>query len=255
MPDDIQAMVADLTRRGTLSPTTVRYAYSVLRIALGRAEKMGRVTYNAATKIDPPSKATREMHPLSVDEARTFLGSLEGDRFAALYVVAIATGLRQGELLALRWSDIDLEAGTLTVSHTLQRGTRTLAEPKTARSRRSIVLPAMARDALLEHRRGQRVARIDGLVFATSAGTALDTRKVTRAFQARLAVIGLPRQRFHDLRHAFATMQIEAGEDIAVVSRILGHSNLSTTADVYAHLTPVMQRRSADRMDRLLASG
>jgi integrase len=260
---DIARMLAKLEARGDLSSTTVRYAYSVLRIALGRAVKSGKVSRNVATLVDPPAKARVQLHPLTADEARRFLASVAGGRLGPLYTVAIATGARQGELLALRWDAIDLDGGTLVVLGTLRRGTSEVAEPKTERSKRTLVLSAVAIAAL----RAQRVRQVEerlaagrrwrgeGFVFTTGTGGTLDSRNVTQTLQDALERAGLPRQRFHDLRHAYATLMLEAGEELAVVSRSLGHSNLSTTADVYAHLTRTMQDRSAARMDGILGTG
>jgi integrase len=260
-PEDVVRMLAGLSARGTLSPTTVRYAYVVLRVALGRALKSGRVLRNVATLIHPPAKARREMRPLTADEARAFLCAVADDRLGPLYATAIATGMRQGELLALRWRDVDLDARTLSIRHALRLGTRQLAEPKTDRARRTLRLGADVGVLLRGHRIRQVAERLgagtrwqDGdFVFATTTGTPLDSRNVTRALQHALARAGLPRQRFHDLRHAYATLMLEDGEELAVISRSLGHANLSTTADVYAHLTPAMLERSAARMDAILA--
>jgi integrase len=243
-----------------LSPTTVRYAYSVLRIALGRAMKAGTVARNVATLVDPPAKAPVELAPLSADQVRELLASLAGDRLEALYVAAVGTGLRQGELLALRWEDVDLEAGTVTVRHTLDRRTKELAEPKTHRGRRTVHLSSRVLAALHDHRRAQLAERLAAgpawrdrdLVFTTPTGRPLDSANVTHAFRRVLERATLPHQRFHDLRHAYATLMLEAGEELAVVSRSLGHADLSTTADIYAHLTPAMLRRSAERMDGIL---
>jgi integrase len=254
-PEHVQAMLAGLKgRRGPLSDTTTRYVYSVLRIALGRALKMSRVTRNVCTLLDPPTRARREPRPLSREQLLAFLTGVRGDRLEALYVTAAGTGLRQGELLALRWQDVDLERGELAVRHTLQRGTRQLAEPKTERARRTLRLPRQVVDALLEQRSRQSIVPLTGLIFTTDRGTALDSRNVTRYLQGHLARLALPRQRFHDLRHAFATLMIESGEDLGVVSRILGHADFSTTADVYAHLTPAMLDRAAERMDQIMRS-
>ena len=252
-PEHIGRMLAGLAARGTLSPSTVRYAYSVLRTALGRALKQGKVIRNVATLADPPAKGQREIRPLGRDQVRAFLEGIHGDPREALYVAACGTGLRQGELLALRWSDVDLERGELTVRHTLQRFTRQLAPTKTERSQRTLRLPRQVTAALAEHRSQQAIVPLSGLVFTTLTGVPLDSANVTRSLQRCLQRLGLPRQRFHDLRHAFATLMIEGGEDLGVVSRILGHSNLATTADVYAHLTPAMLDRAADRMDAILS--
>jgi integrase len=252
-PEHVGRMLVDLSARGTLSPTTVRYAYAILRIALGRALKQGKVLRNVCTLLDPPTKARREPRPLSRAELPVFLAGIRGDRLEALYVAACGTGLRQGELLALRWQAVDLDRGELAVRHTLQRGTRSLAEPKTERARRMLRLPHQVTAALAEHRSRQTIVPLTGLVFTTEKGTALDSRNVTRYLQRHLERLGLPRQRFHDLRHAFATLMIESGEDLGVVSRILGHADFATTADIYAHLTPAMLDRAAERMDAILS--
>ena len=155
---------------------------------------------------------------------------------------------------------MNLDQGMITVRHTLQRGTRTLAEPKTDRSRRTLHLGSEVLATIRDHRRQQVQERIAAgprwsdldFVFATIDGSPLDTSTVTRAFQRVLARAGLPRQRFHDLRHAHATFLIEQGEDLGVISKVLGHSTITTTADVYAHLTSSMTRRVADRLDVVL---
>lgn len=165
--------------------------------------------------------------------------------------------MRQGELLALRWGDIDFDAGTLAVRHTLQLRTRTLAEPKTPNARRTLYLSPEVLQTLLEHRRRQIAHRLAAgpgwregdYVFATSRGTTFDSRNLTRSFQASLVVVGLPRQRFHDLRHSTVTILVERGEELAVISKVIGHSTVSTTLDTYGHLTAGMSQRVADTMD------
>lgn len=255
-PEHVQGMLARLrgTRRHELSATTRRYVYSVLRTALGRALRMGKVQRNVCTLLDPPAKVRNEPQPLSRTEMLAFLDGIRGDRLEALYVTAAGTGLRQGELLALRWQDVDLDRGELAVRHSLRRHAHTLDEPKTERSRRTLRLPRQVVAALAERRAAQTLVPVSGLIFTTSSGAALDSANVTRYLQRHLARLGLPRQRFHDLRHAFATLMIEGGEDLAVVSRILGHSTIATTADVYAHLTPAMLDRAAERMDAILTA-
>lgn len=259
-PEDISRLLARCSARNDLSPTTVRYVRTILRVALGRAVKSGHVTRNVAALVDPPARAHLERQPLSAGQARAFLAATARDRLGPLYAVAIGTGARQGELLGLRWSDVDLEAGTLAIRHTLSIGTRELAEPKTDRARRTLRLGTELGLAFHEQRRRQLEERIAAgrrwidrdFVFASPIGTPLDASNVVHGLQAALAAAGLPRQRFHDLRHAFATLMIESGEELGVVSKILGHSSLATTADVYAHLTPASSQRVADRMDAIL---
>jgi integrase len=246
-------MVTRLAARGDLSPTTVRYAYTVLRIALGEALRSKRVVRNVALEIRAPRAAAPERTPLTLPQVGTFLRSVGGDRLATLYMTAIGLGLRQGELLGLRWSDVNLDAGTLTIRHTRNSRTGALAEPKTERSRRTLRLGGELTSALREHRRRQVEERLaagsrwrDGdYVFATPLGQSLDAANVTHRFHAALSAAGLPRQRFHDLRHCCATLRLEQGEELAVVSRILGHASITTTANVYGHLTDAMLGRAA----------
>jgi integrase len=201
----------------------------------------------------------RELRPLSAVQVRAFLAATVDDRLGPLYTVAIGTGLRQGELLGLRWQDVANEYCALTVTHTLD-ATGSLAEPKTSQSRRTLRLGRATAAALREQRRRQLEDRLragtrwrdTGHVFASSIGTPLDGPNVTHEFQAALSRAGLPRQRFHDMRHAAATLLLESGEDVGVVSRILGHSTVSLTLDIYGHLTDRMTERAAARMDAIL---
>jgi integrase len=176
------------------------------------------------------------------------------------HVTAVGLGLRQGEALALRWEDVDLDRGLVHVRHTLRRGDRQIAEPKTERSRRTLLMPAEVVSAVRAQRvrqarerlaAGKRWTDLD-YVFTTPTGRALDGVNVTHEFQRALERAGLPRQRFHDLRHAHATLLIEGGVELAVVSRALGHADLSTTADVYGAWTRDMAGRVASRMDEVL---
>ena len=258
-PPDIARMLASLSARADLSPTTVRYSYVVLRIALGRAVKAGRAARNAALFVDPPAKARHDLRPLSVGELGTFRSAIAGHPLEALFLTAIGTGLRQGELLALRWEDVDLQAGMLAVRHTLDRESGALADPKTERSRRTLKLPLPVTAALLRLRARQDTERAAahvwssaGFVFSNATGGPLNSWVVTRRLHAVLTSAGIRRQRFHDLRHAFATLQLEAGAELFEVSRALGHTDIGTTANVYAHFTEAMADRMADRMTGIL---
>jgi integrase len=258
-PEHVGQMVATLSkqrRRGStepLSPTTVRYVRSVLSTALARALRDGKVLRNAAALTDAPAQKRREIRPLTREQVRTFLDGIAGDSREALYVTALGTGLRQGELLGLAWQDVDLERGELMVRHSLGRFTRELSPTKTTRSERTLRLPRQVAVALAAHRSRQGIVPVSGLIFTTKDGRPLQSVNVTRDLQLHLARLGLPRQRFHDLRHAFATLMLEAGEDLTVVSRALGHTTIATTADVYAHVTPAMLDRAAERMDGILS--
>ncbi len=217
---------------------------------------------NVAKLVDVPRVQHAEVRPLTPSEAGRLLDSVTGqDR--ALYLTALGLGLRQGELLGLRWQDADLTAGTISVAHTLQRIGRvvSLAEPKTSKSRRTLALPAPVLAALREQRKRQLAERLtagaswqDGdFVFATPIGTPLDGSNVLHKFQRQVAAACLPRQRFHDLRHGCASYLLAAGVPMRVVMETLGHSQLSTTSDIYSHVLPELQRDAADRMGTLLA--
>jgi integrase len=203
-----------------------------------------------------------EVKPFTPDEARLFLEVIRGDRLEALYSVALAVGLRQGEALGLRWGDIDLNSGTLRVRSALQwlYGKPHFVEPKTERSRRSIALPRVAIDALRPHRTRQFEERLiagsswqeHGLVFATTVGSPIHPRNLVRHFHRTLEKAGLPKKRFHDLRHTCASLLLAQGVQPRVVMEILGHSQISLTMDTYSHVIPALTREAANHMDAIL---
>jgi integrase len=252
-------MRASLTARATLSSTTVRYALVVLKIALGRAVKTGRVARNVALLVDAPAKAKHELRPLTLEEIGAFQSAIAGHKFEALFLMAIGSGGREGEILGLTWENVDLDAGIVRFRHTLDRTSRTLVEPKTERSKRDLMLPLPVTAALLRHRSRQdaeraaaRVWGSKGFVFASAVGGPIDAGRVTRALHDVLTKAGIRHQRFHDLRHAYATLQLEAGADLFQVSRSLGHANIGTTSDIYGHFTQAMSQEMADRMTGIL---
>lgn len=262
-PGDIDAYLNQALQRG-LSARTAQYHHAVLRRALGQAERWGYIARNVARLVTPPTVHQRAIAPLTPEQARLFLAGIEGDRLAALYALSLSLGLRQGEVLGLTWADVDLDGCTLTVRRTLQRygGAYHLDEPKTQRSRRAISLPAPLVDALRQHRARQAEERLRAgplwqgdrwnLVFCNEIGGPLAGAEVTRRFQAKLAALGLPRQRFHDLRHAAATFLLAQGVPLRVVMEVLGHSTITTTANVYGHVLPELQRDAMDRQGALL---
>jgi integrase len=249
-----------------LSPRTVLHLRAVLRRALNQACRWGLLARNVATFVQPPRVPHHEVQPLSVDEAGALLRHISGDRLEALYVLAMATGMRQGELLGLRWDDVDLSARSLAVRTALHRrgGSPALVEPKSARGHRTIPLPDIAVSALRAHKVRQAEDRLLagsrwrgepwGLVFTSTVGTPLDGTAVTHRFQRLLASAGLPKQRFHDLRHAAASYMLAGHVPMRVVMETLGHSDIRLTANTYSHLAPALAREAADRMDDLLTT-
>jgi integrase len=262
-PQHVQRLYSQQLTAG-MSPQSVLHLHRVLHLALSRALKWGLVARNVTEQVDPPRVARKEMRTLSPDETRRFLSAARGDRLEALYVLAVTAGLRQGELLALRWRDVDLEARTVRVVGSLQNipgEGLTIVEPKTARSRRQVVISETAVDALRRHRVAQAEERLAlgeawhdlDLVFANAIGKPINpSNLLIRSYRALLTRAGLPRLRFHDLRHTAATLLLGAGIHPKVVSEMLGHSNIGITLDLYSHVTPTMQHHAADALDALL---
>jgi integrase len=219
---------------------------------------------NVALKVKPPVVERRHADVIDVKQAGKLLTALKGDRLEALYSVAIAVGLRRGEALGLRWSDVDLKAGTVTVRNQLQRvhGELKLAEPKTSQARRVVDLPAFALEVMKAHRLRQGADREDagerwkemGYVFTTSIGTPIEPGNVSRHFAAVLKRAKLPPMRFHDLRHTCATLMLVQGTHPRAVMEILGHSRISLTMDTYSHVLPSVKREAAELMDGLLGA-
>jgi integrase len=262
-PQQVQTFLNTQSAAG-LSARSVNMERAVLRQALGRAERWGLVSRNVAKLVDPPRVARRQITPFSPEQARAFLEIIREDRLEALYLVALGVGLRQGEILGLGWSDVDLDAGTLTVRQALQRvgGKLILVEPKSVTSHRTVALPALVHEALRAHRLRQLEERLRtgprwrfdprDLVFVSTIGTPLDGIVVTRRFQALLRAAGLPHQRFHDLRHACASLLLSQGVAARVVMEQLGHSQISLTLNTYSHVSSALGRAAAERMNDLL---
>jgi integrase len=230
-----------------LSARTVQYIHSVLHRALKQALRWNLVPRNAAEAVDPPRVRKREIRPLPPPEARKLLEAARGDRLEALYVIAVHCGLRQAELLGLKWGDVDLEAGTLQVRRTLSMGAFTA--PKTAKSRRGVKLTADAVEALKRHsaRQADEMTRVgdryedQGLIFASEVGTPLNRHNlVARSFKPLLKRAGLPPIRFHDLRHTCATLLFSKGLHPKLVQELLGHATIAITLDTYSHVLPGM---------------
>jgi integrase len=244
-----------------LGTRSVQYIHTTLHKALRQTVDDGLIPRNVADSVKPPQLKRIEMKPLSPEQAKALLEAAGGDRFEALYVLAITAGLRQGELLGLKWQDVDLEAGKLQVRRTLYKGNFTA--PKTAKSRRSIKLTTRAVEALTRHREAQleeseRLTGLwqdQGLVFTTQVGTPVNRHNFYgRNFKPLLEKAGLPHTvRFHDLRHTCATLLLSKNINPKVISEMLGHANVTVTLDTYSHVLPHMQDVAVDAMDSSLS--
>jgi integrase len=246
-----------------LSPSSVRQIHSVVRRALSVAVKWQLLHQNVATLVDPPKVTRVEVEPLTSEEAQQLLRALPGNRLEARWIVGLALGLRQGEVLGLWWDDVDLEAGTLRVRRALQRqrvNGLVFIEPKTSRSRRTVSLPEPLVDALRAHRSRQLQERLAAgsmwkgseCVFTTECGAPIDPRNDYRAFKMLLGVAGLRDVRLHDLRHTAASLLLLQGVAPRVVMEVLGHSQISLTMNTYSHVVPELKRDAAERMGTAL---
>ena len=263
-PIEIQGLYSDLQTRG-LSARTVRYVHAVLSSSLKQAVKWRMLSQNPASFVDLPRIKKKEMRAFSAEEAIAFLEAAKDDRWGTLFGFGLATGMRPGEYLALRWSDIDLQVGTATVMRSLARrkdGGWEFEEPKTKNSRRTIPLPASLVTAVAKHKREQAEERLakgpkyenQNLVFASSTGRPLDQiNLVRRHFKPILKHAGIPKEfRLYDLRHSCATLLLLAGENPKVVSERLGHASITLTLDTYSHVLPSMQQRAAEKLEAIL---
>ena len=264
-PSDVEGMTAGMIDAGSAA-STAALARRVLVVCLTDAARDELIVRNVARLARAPRTAQPFRRALSADEARAFLAAVASDPLGPLVALGIATGLRRGELLALRWSDVDEAAGTLTVARALARsagGGYAVAEPKSRRARRTIALPILARDAL--RRQGQAQTREreaagsawqdrDGLIFADPIGRPWHPDSVTSAWGALVRRSGIGHLRLHDLRHTAATLSLSAGLPVRDVADMLGHSSPSITLDVYGQSVSEGPRRVADAMDRALGS-
>ncbi len=265
-PAHVQRLIRDKLDSG-LSPASVRYVHAVLRRALRQAVRWGLAPRNAAEAVDLPKLVRKEARALSPEEARRFLAACSGERLEALYVLGVTSGLRQGELLGLKWEDVDLDRGTLLVRRQIQRmrdGSGLAFLPlKNPESRREVALGPMAVSALRKHRARQAEEKLmlgslyddRGLIFTTGHGTPLEaTNVVDRSFKPLLRAAGLPDIRFHDLRHTCATLMLSMGLSPKVAQERLGHADVSVTMGIYSHVTPETRREAAGAIEDLLGS-
>jgi integrase len=258
---DITAYVA---RGYKLSARTIRYAHSVLSAALKQAVRWRVLTFNPAADVDKVRQPRREMQALGADEAKRFLAAIEGTRDEALFKMALFTGMRPGEYLGLKWQDIDMKKGAITVQRTLVKTSEGyhFNEPKTGRSRRTVPIPPSVVEALRRHKSEQLQQRLKlrsaweqpDLVFTNELGGFVERQNLLhRQFRKALKAAGLPvTLRLYDLRHTAATLLLAAGVHPKVASERLGHASITMTLDTYSHLMPDMQREASDKMDRLL---
>ena len=268
-PEHLQHFYNDELARG-FSSRTVRYGHTLLFNALTQAQKMNLVSRNVAVLSEPPRLVRKEMRTLDVQQvSRQLLPRLAHHRLFAAIFLLFGTGLRRGELLGLRWRDLDMAAGTMQVKQTLVRvknhgapqggpKTRLLFQaPKTAASCRTVPIPQECLIALKRHRARQAEEKLrlgaayqdHELIFAMPSGNPLDPSDFTKHFKGLMRQAGLPAIRLHDARHTFATLMLELGESPKTVQTMLGHANVGITLDIYSHVSIELEKRAAARLN------
>ncbi len=267
-PQHVQSFYAREEKNG-LAPATIIYYHSVLHNALNMAVKWGLINRNVCDVVSPPRKTRYEIQPLNTEQIQKLLSVLSGHKWEALFTLAIVTGLRRGEILALKWQDINVDTGTLQVRRILSRvPTNTPdrhhvyveAEPKTQKSRRNVVIAPLAIVTLRKHQALQVEARTlagkdwleNDYVFCTACGNHLGPNYVVDVLKGLLKQAGLPSIRFHDLRHSAASLLLSLGTHPKVVQELLGHTHISMTLDIYSHVLPGMQQEAMNKLSEAL---
>ncbi|MBV9707883.1 MAG: site-specific integrase [Chloroflexi bacterium] len=257
----IQNMYTKLVKH--LSSSTVNALHNMLHKALKDGVRWGVLARNVCDNVDVPRRAYYEIKPLDADQAKALLKAAAGDILEALWVLAITTGMRRGEILALKWQDINFEQAMLQVRRIFTRapGSRYIeSEPKTEKSKRSIMLASFTVEILRHHRVLQLETKLQAgmawqehdLVFCTSLGTPLNPNWMLVQFKKLLKKAELPDMRFHDLRHSIATILLSMGVHPKVVQELLGHNRIQQTVDTYSQVLPTIHKEAIGKLEDVL---
>jgi len=260
----LDLLFRDLRDERKLSGTSRALVYRTLRASLNRAVKKKRLAANPLLLIDAPRKDSARINPWTVDEINTFLDSIRGDRFEALFTLTLLLGLRQSEVLGLRWDDIDLDNYTVTINGTLGRDKVWRARAKTDASMDTLRLTPRLVELLRTHKARQAQEKFrwnkrwtavadqnPGLAFVSKFGGPIQHHNVNKAFKRRLEAAGLRHQRFHDLRHMSASLIRLQGGSLEEIGHHLRHTDKSSAPSLYAHWYDEQRQVNADRMDAL----
>lgn len=253
-------------KQEALSPKTIRNIHGVLHKALEQAVDLGYLRTNPTDKCKLPKVEKTEITPLDNDQIKAFLAACKGNLYEYVYIVTLFTGMREGEVLGLTWDCVDFEKGTVTINKQLLRqrksdGSHVLASPKNGKSR-YLTPPPYVMNVLQSQKERQAAWKEaagsawedTGLVFTNELGHNLSSQTVYLYFKDIVKQIGCPNVRFHDLRHSYAVVALQSGDDIKTVQENLGHHTAAFTLDTYAHVTKQMRQASADRMEQFIQS-
>ncbi|WBL16339.1 site-specific integrase [Sutcliffiella sp. NC1] len=246
------------------TPSTIKKSINIIKSSLEHAIDTELLSKNVAKKATLPKEKKKEMEVWSKQEVQTFLKVAKGDRLYALFYLALTTGMRQGELLGLRWKDIDLDNQLLRVNQVLaHNGKDIISEAKTEKSNRTVELGESTISVLKAHRKQLLQEKLlqgkgyqdNDLVFCTPLGTPLNSSNIrSRNFNGLIKQAGLKKIRFHDLRHTCATLLLSEGVNVKIISEMLGHSNIKITLDTYSHVLPTMQKEAVNKLENMINS-
>lgn len=261
----IQQFYNSLMTDKELSPKTVKNIHGVLHRALGQAVKLGMLRSNPTDTCDLPKSRRKEIHPMEQTDISKFLQAIQGEKYGLIYQITLFTGLREGEVLGLTWDCVDFQHNAIYINKQLQKtkkvgGTYCLVPTKNSRNRMVTAAPSVmalfrkqkSQQAQMRLLAGEAWNNEWGLVFTNELGGHLSHFTVYKHFKRIVKELGMPEERFHDLRHSFAVASIESGDDIKTVQSNLGHATASFTLDVYGHVSQKMRQQSADRMEKFI---
>ncbi|RKN86788.1 site-specific integrase [Paenibacillus ginsengarvi] len=262
-PAEISTLYAMLISEKHLSEGTVRDTHKVLTAALGQALKWGMIIKNPASLVEKPKVNRKELSVWDAEQAKTFLAFAKKHQNYIAFLLALGTGMRQGEILGLRWKDVDLDAGIIRIVQTLSHDGKELsAGAKTKSGNRTISvdvelvkeLRKQKSRILMNRLKSEGMYTDHDLVIPTSKGTPITPRNLSRSYYLLLERSEVPQITFHDLRHTHATLLLTQGVHPKVVAERLGHADMRTTLEIYSHVLPHMQKEAADKVGRLLFS-
>ncbi|RJS61754.1 site-specific integrase [Bacillus sp. PK3_68] len=260
-PMDIQKFYNELINKDILSRENVQKIHSLINDSLNKAERWELVKRNVASLVDRPRAFKNELKVWDIEEVKSFLTAAQSSRYYIAFLLALTTGMRQGEILALRWKDLDFISNTVSIRQTLSHtGNKIIPGAKTRSGLRSITLPLETMSALSKQKKivqyEKRIADLiyndHDLIVCTNVGTPCSPRNLLRSFYSLTKKANVTRIRFHDLRHTHATLLLKEGIHPKVVAERLGHSNIRITLDTYSHVLPTMQLETANKINELL---